>query len=96
MPVPAAVRDARFRSAFTLLELLVTIAIITILAGLLLVGLARAKAEAHAIQCLSNVRQISLSWGMAVEDDSGRIGPMAERLRQPVDQASRGLPCKTG
>jgi prepilin-type N-terminal cleavage/methylation domain-containing protein/prepilin-type processing-associated H-X9-DG protein len=64
---------------FTLLELLVTIAIVSILAAVLLVGLARAKAKAHAIQCLSNVRQISLSWGMAVEDDSGKVGAYGGR-----------------
>ncbi len=46
------------------------IAIIAILAGLLLPALARAKLKAQSITCLSNLKQLGLSWQMYAGDNN--------------------------
>lgn len=64
------------KKGFTLIELLVVIAIIAILAAMLLPVLAAAKRRAQRINCVSNLKQVNLSFRIW-EGDNNNLYPMA-------------------
>jgi prepilin-type processing-associated H-X9-DG protein len=62
-------------------EVLVVIAIIAILAGLLLPGLARGKQQAYRTQCVSNLKQVAAAIHMYADDNHDTLpGPMWQGL----------------
>jgi len=65
--------DAVTTRAFTLVELLVVMAIVGLLAGLLLPVLGRARAQAKGAACLSNLRQIGVALQLYVDENDNRL-----------------------
>ncbi len=60
-------------AGFTLVELLVVLAIISLLAALLLPGLVQGKKAAKRIVCINNLRQIGISFQMFAHDHNTRF-----------------------
>jgi prepilin-type N-terminal cleavage/methylation domain-containing protein/prepilin-type processing-associated H-X9-DG protein len=73
VPPGARSGSAKPPSAFTLIELLIVIAIIALLAGLLAPTLAKAKGRARRTVCLNQFKQLALCWTMYNQDNDGRL-----------------------
>lgn len=69
----ASARPQPWRAAFTLVELLVVIALIAILAALMMPALGRAQALGRSSACLSNLRQMGVAWHLYLGDHGDRF-----------------------
>jgi prepilin-type N-terminal cleavage/methylation domain-containing protein len=63
----------RLERGFTLLELLIVVAIIAILAALLLPVLSTAKSKGKQASCVNNLRQLSMCWRMYSADNNEKL-----------------------
>lgn len=59
--------------AFTLLELVLVIAIITILVALLLPSFAKARFRADHVKCVNNLKEIGMGFHLFANDHQGRL-----------------------
>ena len=73
--------------AFTLIELMVVMAVTGLLAALLLPALISAKDRGKRSACRSNLRQIGIAVHLYADDHDGRIpyGPIAPPFTSPAD-----------
>ena len=71
------VATAAGRPAFTLVELLVVIAVLAVLLSILLPSLGAARAQAQAGVCASNLRQVALANELYANDHEHRYCPGA-------------------
>jgi prepilin-type N-terminal cleavage/methylation domain-containing protein len=88
IPFPS---EATRQRAFTVIELLATIAVIGILAALSLAALSSAKAKARNVACLSHLRQLGIATRLYAEDNHGRL-PVAEPLPSNPDRPETPRP----
>lgn len=68
------------KNGFTLVEVLVVIAIVAALAGLLLPVLAASRAKGREARCVSQLRQVGMAFRMYRDDHEGTRPPLLARL----------------
>lgn len=79
---PASVGAIR---AFSLVELLMVIAVLATLAGLLLPALSRARRRADSLRCAANLRQLGIGLRIYADDDShGRVPSPPQNGPSPI------------
>jgi prepilin-type N-terminal cleavage/methylation domain-containing protein/prepilin-type processing-associated H-X9-DG protein len=74
------------RRAFSLVELLIVIGIIALLIALLLPSMAKARAQAKAIVCQSNLRTIGQSMLIYANSNRGWLFPPENGLDVPINE----------
>ncbi len=78
----------RTRAGFTLLELLVAIAIVAVLAGLVVTAVRSLRAKSAQVECTSNLRQWGTALGLYMAEHDGLI-PRRGQGRQKVQTIDR-------
>lgn len=78
--------------AFTLVELLVVMAVIGLLAALLLPALGRSQESARAAACISNLHQIGLALQIYVDGNNNQLPVMRDRSADTNAPATNALP----
>src|SRR4051794_9191709 len=72
------------RGGFTLVELLLVIAIIAILAALLLPALSAGPLKSRQLACSNNLKQLELAFSLYTADNEGRMGENIPAPKAPA------------
>ena len=67
--------EGKHSRGFTLLELIVVVAVLLILAAFLLPTLQSVKDKARTVTCLNNLRQLQIAWHLYPNDNRGILVP---------------------
>lgn len=62
-------------AAFTLIELLIVMAVIGVLAAMLLPALNRTRDQGHRTVCINNLKQVTAAWHLYADDNEDRTAP---------------------
>ncbi|OFX17600.1 MAG: hypothetical protein A2Z18_10270, partial [Armatimonadetes bacterium RBG_16_58_9] len=89
-PIRASSNSAQ-AAAFTLVELLVVMAVIAILAAILFPAFVAAKEQSAATTCVGNLKQLSTAFRMYTDDNSGSL-PSPRKSYWPDSWAGAGSP----
>ena len=89
---PAARRQ---RLGFTVIELLVVVAIIAVLSSLVLTAVLAAKAKAHSVQCMSNLHQHSIALAAWLVDHHSYPLAFSDRIHDVTEERYVSSPDKS-
>lgn len=81
---------SRERGGFTIVDLLVSIAVVVVLISILAPSLTKSYEMARRVVCMSNVRQIGYALDMYMDDHDGEL-PESVFLPQDSDRATSGV-----
>jgi prepilin-type N-terminal cleavage/methylation domain-containing protein/prepilin-type processing-associated H-X9-DG protein len=70
---PCSEHVALARAGFTLVELVVVVAMVGLLASMLAPTMARTKPNSASFQCQNNLRQLTFAWKMYADDNTGSL-----------------------
>ncbi len=79
LPITANRKDSRNLrqevAAFSILELMAVVSIVTVIAALLLPALQKTKARSQTIYCLNNLKQLQVAWDFYAGDNEDQLVP---------------------
>ncbi len=80
-------------SAFTLIEMLVVLAVLIILAMFIVFGMNYARDQVGVTKCLSNLRQVHAALMLYVQDNNGMMpGPLTGAMTPYFKLSNKGVP----